>query len=155
MCGIDDDDDDESGGCDLRILERTIPRRLSGSEAARQRRRRISDRTRDLERLMPWTKKMDIAAMLGEAYKYIEFLAAQVQVLRSMPPPPPNQNHECSNFGGEFGRLELMNREQLLHVLMNSPISQTTLCSRKLCLCSIEQFESLMTAAMNKNHLSR
>ncbi|KAK9089593.1 hypothetical protein Scep_028675 [Stephania cephalantha] len=104
---------------------------------------------------------MDIASMLGEAYKYVEFLAAQVDVLRSMPPlsppQPPNGNdrNQCLDFGGEFGRLEQMNRERVLHVLMNSPISQTTLYSRKLCLCSIEQLEPLMNAAMRelkKNH---
>ncbi|KAA8524559.1 hypothetical protein F0562_010982 [Nyssa sinensis] len=55
------------------------------SSVARQRRQRISERTRCLQKLLPWDKKMDMATMLEEAYKYIKFLQAQISVLQSMP----------------------------------------------------------------------
>lgn len=39
------------------------------SELARKRRQKLSEKTRCLQKLMPWDKKMDTGSMLQEAYK--------------------------------------------------------------------------------------
>ncbi|KAI4312483.1 hypothetical protein MLD38_037289 [Melastoma candidum] len=57
--------------------------RLSAqSMAARERRRRITEKTTELGRLIPGGRKMTTAEMLQAAHKYIRFLQAQVGMLQ-------------------------------------------------------------------------
>ncbi|KAJ7543873.1 hypothetical protein O6H91_09G056800 [Diphasiastrum complanatum] len=54
------------------------------SIAARQRRKKISERVSTLEKLVPGGSKLDTASMLDEAIKYVKFLQVQVQIMQSI-----------------------------------------------------------------------
>ncbi|XP_004487384.1 uncharacterized protein [Cicer arietinum] len=122
------------------------------SNLARQRRQKLSEKTRCLQKLMPWDKKMDQATLLEEAYKYVKFLQAQFSVLQSMP------SHTTNNYGsgagagggGVFADLEKLNRNQVLQVLVNSPVAQTKLYSQGHCVFSMEQFSLLRKLSENR-----
>ncbi|KAI3981833.1 hypothetical protein MKX01_017250 [Papaver californicum] len=54
------------------------------SVAARERRRKISEKTQQLGKLVPGGSKLNTADMFHAAYKYIKFLQAQIGVLEFM-----------------------------------------------------------------------
>ncbi|KAK2650669.1 hypothetical protein Ddye_018158 [Dipteronia dyeriana] len=102
---------------------------------------KLSDKTRSLQKLLPSDKKMDIATMLEEAYKYVRFLQAQVRAIESMPLDSSfvvQNDCDWACFGGRSG-LGMLNRQQLLQVIVNSPGAQTTLYSQGFCVYSLEQ----------------
>ncbi|KAI5412765.1 transcription factor bHLH117 [Lathyrus oleraceus] len=119
------------------------PSLIPQSKLARQRRQTLSEKTRCLQKLMPWDKKMDQATLFEEAYKYVKFLQAQISALQSMP------SHSTATYcgsGGDdsvFGELKKLNRKQTLQVVVNSPVAQTKLYSQGYCVFSMEQFSQL------------
>ncbi|KAJ0966070.1 hypothetical protein J5N97_027208 [Dioscorea zingiberensis] len=111
------------------------------SDIARQRRSRISDRTRILHGLMPWEKKMDTGTMLLEAHKYVRFLEAQVTALQSM--PVSSSGFVSEPVLGRAGGLDVLTRQQLLQVLVNSAPVQDFLYKKGFCVFSAEQVSML------------
>ncbi|XP_073058253.1 transcription factor bHLH52-like [Primulina eburnea] len=116
---------------------------LSRVEDRRSRKQqKLSDKTRRLQKLLPWDKKMDMATVLEEACKYIKFLQAQVSILQAMPNTESGSHGTAISslihgvVGDQLGRL---NRQQLLQVLLHSPIAQTMLYSNGCCVYSLEQ----------------
>ncbi|KAI3670471.1 hypothetical protein L1987_87806 [Smallanthus sonchifolius] len=61
------------------------------SMAARVRRRKISEKTQELGKLVPGGRKMNTAEMFQAAFKYIKFLQAQTGVLKLMPSLPESE----------------------------------------------------------------
>lgn len=55
------------------------------SIAARERRRKITEKTQELGKLIPGGSKMNTAEMFQAAYKYVKFLQAQLAVLQLIP----------------------------------------------------------------------
>ncbi|KAG7022887.1 Transcription factor bHLH, partial [Cucurbita argyrosperma subsp. argyrosperma] len=118
-------------------VSRTV--QIPRSALARQRRQKLSDKTRCLQKLLPWDKKMDISTMLEGAFKYVKFLQAQLLALQSMPCESAISTNSNHHISGVFGGLERLSRNQLLQVLVNSPVAQTMLCSQSCCVFSAEQ----------------
>ncbi|EOA32787.1 hypothetical protein CARUB_v10016096mg [Capsella rubella] len=110
------------------------------------RRTKISDKIRTLEKLMPWERKMSLAMILEEVHKYIKFLQSQIASLRWMP------LESVYNTAGEVGEpnlLKSLTRQQILQVLANSPGSRNVLSTRRVCVFSYEQLLTLK--AMSRN----
>ncbi|KAJ0693375.1 putative transcription factor bHLH family [Helianthus annuus] len=81
------------------------PAKLSGTELAYKRRRTLSDKTRSLQKLLPLDRKMDMATIYEETYKYIMFLKAQISVLESMPVASSSPSSSCLNLRSENTRV--------------------------------------------------
>ncbi|KAI3782800.1 hypothetical protein L2E82_12856 [Cichorium intybus] len=85
-CGSRIDQVEES--CNVQVKRQNVGNergRLSAqSMAARVRRRKISEKTQELGKLIPGGHKMNTAEMFQAAFKYIKFLQAQVGVINLM-----------------------------------------------------------------------
>ncbi|XP_068319484.1 transcription factor bHLH52-like [Pyrus communis] len=103
------------------------------SIAARERRRKIIEKTQELGRLIPGATKMNTAEMLQAAYKYVKFLRAQVSVLKLMTDSPIQQERKEERL--------YINQERLQ--VAASPIIQEKLYSEEKCLVLKEFVEVL------------
>ncbi|XVF77894.1 hypothetical protein PTKIN_Ptkin14bG0084300 [Pterospermum kingtungense] len=65
------------------------------SIAARERRRKITEKTQQLGKLVPGGNKMNTAEMLQAAFKYIKYLQAQVGILQVMDSFRENEKGSC------------------------------------------------------------
>ncbi|KAL6502163.1 hypothetical protein OROHE_024760 [Orobanche hederae] len=103
------------------------------SIAARQRRRKIAERTHELGKIVPGGQKMNTAEMLQAAYKYIKFLQAQLGILQFLDSyHQENKNGDPSSESEE--ELDLMQ----LHFLLESPVIQEKLYSTGKCLIPVK-----------------
>ncbi|KAK8935915.1 Transcription factor bHLH52 [Platanthera zijinensis] len=92
------------------------------SAAARERRKRISDKTQELSRLIPGGGKMSTADMLLAGQKYVRFLQAQISIL---------ELDKCDKEqSGE--------EDELLRVLISSAAIQEKLSKQGMCLVPAE-----------------
>ncbi|WCJ20440.1 basic helix-loop-helix (bHLH) DNA-binding superfamily protein [Euphorbia peplus] len=94
------------------------------SIAARERRRKITEKTQELGKLIPGGNKMRTAEMLGSAFNYVKFMQAQLQLLQLM------------QQGKESNKEDLLTNE--LQVLVTSPKVQEKLYSEEKCLVPSE-----------------
>ncbi|WCJ38188.1 basic helix-loop-helix (bHLH) DNA-binding superfamily protein [Euphorbia peplus] len=121
-------------------LQPVVVRRNNSSK--RKRSQRIGDKYRSLKKLMPLDKRMDTSTMLGEAYKYVKFLQAQLKVVQNMPDAESGFRSQDGALGSVFGALGELSRNELLQVVLNSPEAHNMLCSEGSCVFSIEQLMS-------------
>ncbi|WCJ17637.1 basic helix-loop-helix (bHLH) DNA-binding superfamily protein [Euphorbia peplus] len=99
------------------------------SIAARERRRKITEKTQELGKLIPGGNKMSTAEMLGSAFNYVKFMQAQLQLLQLM------------QQGKENNKEDLLTTE--LQVLVTSPKVQEKLYSEEKCLVPSEFIRSI------------
>lgn len=125
--------------------------RKAVNEKNLQRRRRIREKFISLEKLVPGTRRrLNKAAMLEEACKYIKFLEAQVKALSSMRLPaalPAFGGGHPASFAAAVPRLlEELSQEQVLEMMVNSEKTQAVLSEKGWCVVSLEQAEVLKSA---------
>ncbi|KAL6206106.1 hypothetical protein ACLB2K_023355 [Fragaria x ananassa] len=97
------------------------------SIAARERRRKITEKTQELGKLVPGGSKMNTAEMLTAAYSYVKFLQAQMGILQ---------------FMGSFQEVKAATATKVLHVAA-SPTIQEKLYMEQKCLVPKEFVEVL------------
>ncbi|KAG0496177.1 hypothetical protein HPP92_000868 [Vanilla planifolia] len=118
------------------------------TERSRRRRQMISERTRILEKLMPWERRLDTGTMLEEACKYVKFLEAQVTALETMPSVSVFSAMHLPPGNSALG-LERLTRPQLLQVMVNSSSVQDVLYKKGYCVVSAEQM-AILSQAMER-----
>ncbi|GER24672.1 basic helix-loop-helix (bHLH) DNA-bindingsuperfamily protein [Striga asiatica] len=99
------------------------------SIAARQRRRKITEKTHELGKLVPGGQRMNTAEMLQAAYKYIKFLQAQVGILEFA----ASCDHHEEN---EEEPIMESGEEEAMEILLGSCLVQEKLYSSEKCLVS-------------------
>ncbi|KAL5744075.1 hypothetical protein ACOSP7_026928 [Xanthoceras sorbifolium] len=100
------------------------------SMAARERRRKITEKTQELAKLIPGGHRMNTAEMLQAASKYVKFLQAQGRLLQLM--ASMQERKEASN-----------KEDDKLHILLASPIIEEKLYSEDKCLVLQEFVQTL------------
>ncbi|KAJ3689726.1 hypothetical protein LUZ61_018890 [Rhynchospora tenuis] len=90
------------------------------SIAARVRRKKISDKTQELAKLIPGGTRMNTAQMLLASFKYVKFLQAQIGILAMLD-------------SMEAREVPLM-VEEYMHVLLSSTKMQGSLSAHGMCL---------------------
>ncbi|KAL5977055.1 hypothetical protein ACLOJK_021395 [Asimina triloba] len=100
------------------------------SIAARQRRKRISEKTQELGKLIPGGNKLNTAEMLQAAFKYVKFLQAQVAILELMGP----------SLGSEVAAAS---HAEALHTLLSSTVVQEKLYEEEKCVVPAAVAEAL------------
>ncbi|XP_038699584.1 transcription factor bHLH53-like [Tripterygium wilfordii] len=98
------------------------------SIAARERRRKITEKTQELGKLIPGGSKMNTAEMFQAASNYVKFLQAQVSILELV---------------GTEQEMESMDRKEL-EILVTSPTIQEKLCLEEKCLVPVQLVRSLV-----------
>ncbi|ESW32654.1 hypothetical protein PHAVU_001G006100 [Phaseolus vulgaris] len=114
--------------CEENGKERTISPQ---SVAARERRRKITNKTQELGRLVPGGTKMNTADMLNAAAKYVKFLQAQVGML------------ELMNSLEQEDEDEAAPPSEILHALVVSPFVQEKLYVGEKCFLPKETVTTL------------
>ncbi|KAL6542675.1 hypothetical protein OROHE_010197 [Orobanche hederae] len=107
------------------------------SIAARHRRKKISDKTHELGKLIPGGQKMNTAEMFGAAHKYIKYLQAQVGILQFMASYHQSQEEEA---------------DDQLHGLLESTLIQEKLYSTGKCMVPRRFVQELLHNPHHHHH---
>ncbi|KAL0740506.1 hypothetical protein Bca4012_082019 [Brassica carinata] len=105
------------------------PTLSSQSIAARERRRRIADKTQELTKLIPGGQKLNTAEMFQAAAKYVKFLQSQVGILQMMQTTKKTQG--------------ISGAEIETQVLLGSQAIQEKLSTEEVCLVPCEMVRDL------------
>nr|CAA8286893.1 Unknown [Brassica rapa]CAA8287860.1 Unknown [Brassica rapa]CAA8392477.1 Unknown [Brassica rapa]CAA8404157.1 Unknown [Brassica rapa] len=105
------------------------PTLSSQSIAARERRRRIADKTQELTKLIPGGQKLNTAEMFQAAAKYVKFLQSQVGILQMMQTTKKRQG--------------ISDAEIETKVLLGSQAIQEKLSTEEVCLVPCEMVREL------------
>nr|CAA8286898.1 Unknown [Brassica rapa]CAA8287865.1 Unknown [Brassica rapa]CAA8392482.1 Unknown [Brassica rapa]CAA8404162.1 Unknown [Brassica rapa] len=100
------------------------PKLSSQSMAARERRRRIAEKTHELTKLVPGGQKLNTAEMFQAAAKYVKFLQSQVGILQMMQTTKKTQGITDVEIETQF--------------LLESQAVQEKLSMKELCLVPCE-----------------
>jgi hypothetical protein len=136
------------------------------SVTARNRRKRISERIRILEKLIPGGTKMDTATMLDEAIEYVKFLQLQAHFLEALDDigkddavpsstlvTKGTKKRKVASHGGggdavfydqscSAAAMPIMRRSVTTSPLILSEVLQQQLFKQRLCLVSLRQCPS-------------
>ncbi|KAL6544957.1 hypothetical protein OROMI_023819 [Orobanche minor] len=112
------------------------------SIAARHRRKKISDKTHELGKLIPGGQKMNTAEMFGAAHKYIKYLQAQVGILEFMASHHQSEEEE-----------EEEEEEDQLHGLLESTLIQEKLYSTGKCMVPRKFVQELLHNPHHHHHV--
>ncbi|RID67005.1 hypothetical protein BRARA_D02111 [Brassica rapa] len=115
----------EAGRGDQECSKR--PTLSSQSIAARERRRRIADKTQELTKLIPGGQKLNTAEMFQAAAKYVKFLQSQVGILQMM----------------QTAKKGISDAEIETQVLLGSQAIQEKLSTEEVCLVPCEMVQEL------------